>query len=266
MRRLALYSALQPYSAESAGYAGEVLFVIAVIKTKSCLTSNANDIPPGPAARSHLAGFGLSMTKLPRHEEFGVFRRLVPKIGLVPALVLGLVPAIAHAQVNIDQGKPAAELFENDCATCHKTARGLADGKNSLTLSSFLREHYTASRDQAAALAAYVLGAGGSAPAAPKPATEHAKVEEPKPAESKTAEPKTAGHPEEHPIAASRGQKPEPESATPAPVVAAPATNETPSSAESSPAERGPTTSAATPADSQPTDGSTPVPRDNIPD
>ena len=29
-------------------------------------------------------------------------------------------------------------------------------------LTGFLREHYTSSREQAAALAAYVLGAGGS--------------------------------------------------------------------------------------------------------
>jgi hypothetical protein len=241
-----LHAALQPYSAQSAGCAGEVLFIVAVIKTKSCLTSNANDIPPGLAARSHLAGFGLGMTKLPGLEEFGVFRRLVPKIGLVLALVLGLVPAIAHAQVNIDQGKPAAELFESDCATCHKTARGLANGRNSLMLSGFLREHYTASRDQAAALAAYVLGAGNAPP-------------------PKVSEPKTAGRPEDHPITASRGQKQAPELAAPAPVVTTPAANVTPSSAETPSPEGGAATSAAAPADSQPSDNA-PVPRDHIPD
>src|SRR5580658_1796678 len=121
--------------------------------------------PGARPRRSSLAGFGLSMIRPPKLEDFGVFGRLAPKIGLALALVLGLVPAIAQAQVNIDQGKPASEIFESDCATCHKTARGLANGKNSLMLSGFLREHYTASRDQAAALAAYVLGAGGNAPA-----------------------------------------------------------------------------------------------------
>src|SRR5580704_174986 len=120
-----------------------------------------------PCLSMDLPGFGLSMTKLIKPKDFSVFRCPAPVIALVVTLVLGLIPAIARAQVNIDQGKPAAELFESDCATCHKTARGLAAGKNSLMLSSFLREHYTASRDQAAALAAYVIGVGGTAPAAP---------------------------------------------------------------------------------------------------
>ena len=40
-------------------------------------------------------------------------------------------------------------------------ARGLANGRGSSGLASFLVEHYTASKDQAAALAAYVMGAGG---------------------------------------------------------------------------------------------------------
>ena len=117
-----------------------------------------------------------------------------------------MVAPMAHAQVNIDQGKPPAEIFANDCATCHKSVRGLAVGKNSLMLSGFLREHYTASREQAAALAAYVLGAGGSEPAPQepkqKPESEHAKAtgEEPKTGEAKTGEakieePKTAAHP-----------------------------------------------------------------------
>jgi outer membrane biosynthesis protein TonB len=260
-----------------------------------------------------------------KSEEVSVFRRFVPKIGFKigfgVALVFAIIPAIARAQVNIDQGKPAADIFQNDCATCHKTARGLADGKNSLMLSSFLREHYTASRDQAAALAAYVLGAGGSAPApAQKPGQEHAKAtgEEPKSAEPKTvepktvepkiaepkiaepkiAEPKTAARPEqeakpeeqEHPAAesgaagtqrsnsgkrdarpvtASRGHKQEPGVPTPAqqaaPVLATPAANATPSSAEAPSPEGGTTKSAAAPAESQPGD-SAPVPRDNIPD
>src|ERR1700733_11402690 len=102
--------------------------------------------------------------------------------GLASAVVLcvGLAPAVSHAQTNIDQGKSPAEIFASDCATCHKTARGLANGRGSLGLASFLVEHYTASKDQAAALAAYVMGAGGgdSPPVtqsrAPKPAPDRA--------------------------------------------------------------------------------------------
>ncbi len=204
---------------------------------------------------------------------------LAPKIGLAAALGLALMPVVARAQVNIDQGKPAAEIFENDCATCHKTAKGLASGKNSLMLSSFLREHYTASRDQAAALAAYVVGVGGSgpAPAAQKPAQDRAKVEEPKTGEPKTAEPKTAEPTTAEPKTAEpksahptrQAAKPETASSPSAPVLAAPAASETPSSAESPSQsqgqERGSTTSAAVPAETQPSDGA-PVPRDNIPD
>jgi len=203
------------------------------------------------------------MTKLIKPKEFSVFRCPAPAIALVPALVLGLVPAIARAQVNIDQGKPAAEIFESDCGTCHKTARGLANGKNSLMLSSFLREHYTASRDQAAALAAYVIGAGGNAPApSQKPGQEHAKAtgEEPKTAEPKPGEPKSAAHPP-----AGQASKPEAAPFTPAPVGAMPAAAVNPGSAEAPSQEGGPTTSAAAPAESQPGDNAL-VPRDNIPD
>jgi outer membrane biosynthesis protein TonB len=203
-------------------------------------------------------------------------------------LAPAMFSALAQAQVNIDQGKSPAEIYSSDCATCHKTPRGLAAGKNSLMLSAFLREHYTASRDEAAALAAYVLGAGGAEPAPKqKPDVEHARVEEPK-----TGEPKTAAHPvrasakpeeekrpkqeeakrEDHP--ASREGKQEPENAAPAthepaPVAAAPATNATPAAAEppssaTSP-EPTPTASAAGSAEEQPSAGAT-VPRDKIPD
>jgi hypothetical protein len=90
-----------------------------------------------------------------------VFRRFAHAIGLVFALVLGLAPELALAQTNIDQGKSPAEIFANDCATCHKSPRGLASGQGSASLAGFLVEHYTSGRDQAAALAAYVMGAGG---------------------------------------------------------------------------------------------------------
>jgi len=251
--------------------------------------------------------FGVSMISKPiRIEEISVFRRVAPRIGFVAALPLFLaaLAPLAHAQTNIDQGKSPSEIFANDCAVCHKTTRGLAAGKNSLMLSGFLREHYTASRDQAAALAAYVLGAGGGSgppppPPSQKPEMDHtrAAVEEPKPGEPGTSEPriaepktpepkrepKTAARPahlsakpeeEVRPGTASRGHKLEPAipPQEPAAVVAAPApaVSEPPRSAEApsqdaNPVANVPTTSAAAPAESQPSD-SEPVPRDNIPD
>jgi outer membrane biosynthesis protein TonB len=240
--------------------------------------------------------------------EVGLFRSLAPvivaetfgpTIGLLAIMLSATIASPSFAQTNIDQGKTPAELFANDCAACHKSTRGLANGENSLSLSVFLREHYTASRDQAAALAAYVLANGGNAPA-PKPAVDHARGEEPKNQEHKGQEakgqepkaPETKGQeakgqgqelrgPElkgqeaksqESKSQDSRSQDsretrtPEPkvqEAKTPPPVQPEPASAAAaPASSESSP---GPTTSAAAPGDSEPNDNA-PVPRDNIPD
>ena len=234
-----------------------------------------------------------------------MFPRIVPAIGLLAALARAAMPVLAHAQTNIDQGKTPAQIFANDCAACHKATRGLASGKNSLTLSIFLREHYTTSREQAAALAAYVLGAGGAEPAKPgqKPGQERAKNEEPKtaarpgrpgakpepegPASAKLQPPAGDGvKPEQQgsPVTATRGRKKEPETPPaaqqPAPVVSAPPASETPAAeapknepklgAGSQPRDepgqdQTPTTSAAVPAESQSGEGA-PVSRDNIPD
>jgi hypothetical protein len=122
-----------------------------------------------------------------RVERGSAFARSGPVIGAIAAAALAMVPATARAQVNIDQGKSAAEIFSSVCAACHKTPRGLAVGKNSLTLSAFLREHYTASSDQASALAAFVLGAGGAEPGPKQKEVEHARAEEPKAGEPKAA-------------------------------------------------------------------------------
>jgi hypothetical protein len=203
-----------------------------------------------------------------RTEGGSVSRRLSPAFWLVAGLASVMFPTLADAQVNIDQGKSPAEIYSADCATCHKTPRGLAAGKNSLMLSSFLREHYTASSGEAAALAAYVLGAGGAEPAPKqKPDTEHARAEEPKAGEPKTTthplrasarpedekrpkeqettreglpvSPATREKPYETPQTASREGKPEPENAAPvvhepAPIAAAPATSTAPNAAEPS--------------------------------
>src|SRR5215831_8224777 len=196
-----------------------------------------------------------------------VFRRLMAVIGLASAVAVVVISAgPTLSQTNIDQGKRASELFANYCAVCHKSTRGLANGRSSLSLSLFLREHYATSGQQAAALAAYVISAGGNAPAA-KP--ERAKSEEPKGQEAK-------GH-ETKPHAAST--KSEPEKPAPggqpgreeagsaqqerAPVVAAPAAGESPNSGEA--AELRPTTSAGVSAESQSNDNGL-LPRDNIPD
>jgi hypothetical protein len=73
-----------------------------------------------------------------------------------------------RAQENLDQGKSGAQLFVSDCAICHKTTAGLSKGRM-LGLDGFLQQHYTASRESAAAIAAYV-NATDKGPAAPAPA------------------------------------------------------------------------------------------------
>jgi hypothetical protein len=212
-----------------------------------------------------------------RIQGVSVFRRFVPVIGFASSVAVAVICAgPTLGQTNIDQGKPASELFANYCAVCHKSTRGLANGRSSLTLSLFLREHYAASSQQAAALAAYVISAGGNAPARP----ERAKSEEPKGQEAKAQDSKgqeSKSH-EVKPRAPSASAKSEPEKPVRggqparegapsaeqelAPVISAPAGSPPPSSPE---AEPRPTARAGVSADSQSNDNA-PVPRDDIPD
>jgi hypothetical protein len=54
--------------------------------------------------------------------------------------------------------KPPAQLFASDCtgSGCHKSPQGLARAQGFGSLAGFLREHYTNSRESAAALANYL--------------------------------------------------------------------------------------------------------------
>ncbi|MBX3553952.1 MAG: hypothetical protein KF697_15995 [Pseudolabrys sp.] len=86
------------------------------------------------------------------------------------AMMMAVVwlPAEAVAQVSIDAGKSPQQVFASDCQACHKDARTLSKGPTGLA--AFLREHYTASRESAKAMADYLvrIGTGGrdEAPAA----------------------------------------------------------------------------------------------------
>ena len=58
----------------------------------------------------------------------------------------------ASAQENLDAGKSGAQLYASNCAICHKSAQALnKSGGGLFGLDSFLREHYTSSRESAAA-------------------------------------------------------------------------------------------------------------------
>jgi hypothetical protein len=119
------------------------------------------------------------------------------------AAAAGAVPV--RAQDNFDAGKTPAQLYAADCAICHKTPQGLAKGGGVFGLAGFLREHYTASREAAAAIAAYVQAVDtGPPPAAKKPQTKRtakgddkgkpgeAKPGETKPEQIKSGEPKAS--------------------------------------------------------------------------
>jgi hypothetical protein len=99
-------------------------------------------------------------------------------VGACLALAAGSAPAFA--QENLDAGKSAVQLFNSDCAICHKSPQGLSKGGGLLGLSSFLREHYTASRETAALLAAYLKQQDGPAPAAKQPPVRRARASKPK--------------------------------------------------------------------------------------
>jgi hypothetical protein len=88
--------------------------------------------------------------------------RFVPR--LMSWTVIGLAAAslqisAADAQGNIDAGKTPAQIFGDTCAGCHRSARELRRAS-----ASFLRSHYTAGSDEAAAMANYLAGVGGSEP------------------------------------------------------------------------------------------------------
>jgi hypothetical protein len=59
----------------------------------------------------------------------------------------------AGAQGNIDAGRTPAQLFADTCAACHRNSR---DVKRATA--GFLRQHYTAGSDEAAAMANYLSG------------------------------------------------------------------------------------------------------------
>ena len=71
-------------------------------------------------------------------------------------VVAVLAASPAGAQENLDAGKPPQKLFAQTCASCHRSARGLAKGRFSLTLYLYLQKHYASNSSSAWALASYL--------------------------------------------------------------------------------------------------------------
>jgi mono/diheme cytochrome c family protein len=88
---------------------------------------------------------------------FGGVRVMSPMFRVLAfAGALVVAATDARAQENLDQGQSGAKLFAASCVTCHRSARGLAKGRMSFTLSYYLRQHYTSSAASAQTLTAYL--------------------------------------------------------------------------------------------------------------
>jgi cytochrome c1 len=106
---------------------------------------------------------------------------------MILAAAAVLTATVASAQ-NLDAGKSPDKLFADGCTSCHRSPRGLAKGRMSLTLAWFLRDHYATSSDSAKALAAYLESVDGPPPrAAAKPGAKPSKsaARPPKPVTSR---------------------------------------------------------------------------------
>jgi len=107
--------------------------------------------------------------------------------------------------------KPPAALFNSDCtgSDCHRGPQGLSKGKTQGGLAGFLREHYTNSRESAAALAAYLV----RLPAGPEP--REARSPRSREAAPARSAPEETRAPREHPAARTSRTSAKPESAKP---------------------------------------------------
>lgn len=146
----------------------------------------ADDVMGSLASAARRDGMTMRRGKVPMRQ-----RSLWP---LMVGACLFVGAGAASAQ-DLELGKSPAQLFSSNCTGCHKTAQGLAAGKNVGALAAFLKQHYTTGTATATALAAYVAGAG-PAPASraaskPQPpaaversANHNAAAGQPKPAEA----------------------------------------------------------------------------------
>lgn len=126
--------------------------------------------------------------------------------GLVIGVLAVMLAAPAAAQDDLDRGKTGAQLYASNCSLCHKTPVGLARAGGLFGISNFLRDHYTASRETAAVIAAYLEAVDKAAPPSrrapprrtakgsdkPDKKPEPAKPGDAKPAESKPPETKAS--------------------------------------------------------------------------
>jgi hypothetical protein len=152
------------------------------------------------------------------------------RVALLAAVIgLTLCNLRADAQENLDRSKTPAQLYVSDCAECHRNPKTVMKTIPPGSLAGYLREHYTASRESAGALASYLISVNaGSGTASPRSASPGRVQGRPaasgaKPAAPEASKEKAAG-PAAKPDQAGPPRPPEPvsESKTPAPADARP--------------------------------------------
>jgi hypothetical protein len=89
----------------------------------------------------------------PRRKIVSRIARIVPWV--VVAAAVGATDAPVMAQLNLDRGKSAAQIFADTCNACHRSPREIKP-----TSATFLRDHYTTGPREAAAMAAYLASVG----------------------------------------------------------------------------------------------------------
>jgi mono/diheme cytochrome c family protein len=139
---------------------------------------------------------------------------------------------------NIDAGKNGEQLFKANCSACHKSATGLSRAGGILGVQSFLREHYTASRESAGVIAAYLIAMDAAARPGDRPARRTARPDA-RPGKKDEGKPSDVKPTEAKPAQAQSEESPRPPASVPA--------------AESKPAEPQPAPPAA-PAEQKPAD------------
>ena len=80
---------------------------------------------------------------------------------LLALAVIAVLGASTAGAQDLDQGKPAPKLFADGCAACHRSPRGLAKGRFSLTLYMYLQQHYASNSTSAWALTSYLESVDG---------------------------------------------------------------------------------------------------------
>ncbi|HYY36681.1 MAG TPA: hypothetical protein VE801_03000 [Xanthobacteraceae bacterium] len=130
--------------------------------------------------------------------------RILPCV--VVAAAVGAMDAPVMAQLNLDRGKSAAQIFADTCNACHRSPREIKPSS-----ATFLRDHYTTGPREAAAMAAYLASVGSDARAVQQrrpPTLGAGQASSPAPDQGKPADSQAAQAGNERTAGAARPRRP----------------------------------------------------------